>query len=301
MNQSNGNNDTYIQLHKILDDSNGSIRTYEEMFVDEEQCCSDTNSIIIAVIVVIIMTFMFGSIAFMINRNTDTPYTTNPILGYYPNMNLCSFKQNYKPFIVNNNSQLLNTFTNFNELQFEAFAVCYSNEYNIPIWTANRVKMNNENCNKRPDTPFKNAYGINVNQNDYKGHGYDRGHMTPSADLCKNSQITFDMINIAPQLPNFNRKIWASFEEWIRKNHGGSIVVTIALNKWNNENSTIIVLGSKKVLRAVGFCKIVLYENNIVKWWGCIRQLESETNFEKLLKTKEIHPKEYTSTYPIFI
>lgn len=54
---------------------------------------------------------------------------------------------------------------------------------------------------------------------DYRGSGYNRGHMVPAANCRKNVQImreSFLMSNICPQEPNFNRYYWASFERHVR-------------------------------------------------------------------------------------
>lgn len=54
---------------------------------------------------------------------------------------------------------------------------------------------------------------------DYSGSGYDRGHMTPSADrtltVAANSQ-TFYLTNMVPQAGNNNRGAWANLEEYCR-------------------------------------------------------------------------------------
>lgn len=58
-----------------------------------------------------------------------------------------------------------------------------------------------------------------VDQYDYSGSGFDRGHITPSADrtatITDNSN-TFFMTNMIPQAPNNNRGVWASFENHLR-------------------------------------------------------------------------------------
>ena len=54
---------------------------------------------------------------------------------------------------------------------------------------------------------------------DYKGSGYDRGHLAPAADF-KFSQMAMDqsfyMSNMSPQNPSFNRGIWKKLEELMR-------------------------------------------------------------------------------------
>lgn len=55
---------------------------------------------------------------------------------------------------------------------------------------------------------------------DYKGSGYDRGHLVPSADktefALQNSE-TFLLSNMSPQKPKFNRDIWKKLESAVRQ------------------------------------------------------------------------------------
>ena len=56
--------------------------------------------------------------------------------------------------------------------------------------------------------------------NDYRGSGYDRGHLVPAADQ-KGSQsdmdATFSLMNVSPQVgAGFNRDYWAKLEEFVR-------------------------------------------------------------------------------------
>ncbi len=59
-----------------------------------------------------------------------------------------------------------------------------------------------------------------VDGNDYKGSGYDRGHLVPSGDRTKSQAInsnTFLMTNIIPQAPDNNRETWRRMEEYCRQ------------------------------------------------------------------------------------
>ena len=58
-----------------------------------------------------------------------------------------------------------------------------------------------------------------VNQTEFRGSCYDRGHQIPSADRTddsKNNQMTFLMSNMTPQTPYLNRVIWAHLEQYTR-------------------------------------------------------------------------------------
>lgn len=55
--------------------------------------------------------------------------------------------------------------------------------------------------------------------NDYKGSGYDRGHLCPAADMKINKismSETFYLSNMSPQIPNFNGGIWKKLEAQVR-------------------------------------------------------------------------------------
>ena len=55
---------------------------------------------------------------------------------------------------------------------------------------------------------------------DYSGSGYDRGHFCPAADMTLNKismSESFYLSNMSPQLAGFNRGIWSSLEDQVRK------------------------------------------------------------------------------------
>lgn len=54
---------------------------------------------------------------------------------------------------------------------------------------------------------------------DYKGSGYDRGHLCPAADMTLNKTSmseTFYLSNMSPQVPEFNRGKWSTLEDQVR-------------------------------------------------------------------------------------
>ncbi|MFE4107025.1 DNA/RNA non-specific endonuclease [Almyronema epifaneia] len=58
-----------------------------------------------------------------------------------------------------------------------------------------------------------------VTPDDYRGSGFDRGHLVPSGDRTASqtdNSATFLMTNIVPQAPNNNRGPWRELEEYSR-------------------------------------------------------------------------------------
>lgn len=59
-----------------------------------------------------------------------------------------------------------------------------------------------------------------ANLDDYKGSGYDRGHLCPAGDMTLNKTSmseSFYLSNMSPQVPSFNRGIWSTMEDQARK------------------------------------------------------------------------------------
>ncbi len=58
-----------------------------------------------------------------------------------------------------------------------------------------------------------------VRPKDYRGSGYDRGHLVPSGDRTRSrleNSNTFVMSNMIPQSPSNNREVWRELEEYSR-------------------------------------------------------------------------------------
>ncbi|MUP39585.1 DNA/RNA non-specific endonuclease [Labilibaculum euxinus] len=68
----------------------------------------------------------------------------------------------------------------------------------------------------KPDT-LVSTYSAELK--DYKGNGYDRGHLCPAAAMKINQvaiKESFLMSNISPQHPGFNKGIWKELEKRVR-------------------------------------------------------------------------------------
>ncbi|MGV8828245.1 MAG: DNA/RNA non-specific endonuclease [Breznakibacter sp.] len=94
--------------------------------------------------------------------------------------------------------------------------------------------------------------------NDYKGSGYDRGHLCPAGSMKINSTAmseSFYLSNMSPQEASFNRGIWKRLEDTVREwaiNEDKIYVVTGPVFK-NNKGS----IGANKVTVPGWYYKIV--------------------------------------------
>lgn len=90
-------------------------------------------------------------------------------------------------------------------------------------WVSYRLQSNYLRSVAKRKNNFKAdplASGNVATVKDYKGSGYDRGHLCPAAAMAfkqKAMDQTFYMTNMSPQLPGFNRGIWKRLEAHVRK------------------------------------------------------------------------------------
>ncbi len=127
--------------------------------------------------------------------------------------------------ISNNNPSRANN-KNLNNLLIvkEEYILSYNCSKGIANWVGWRTNQEDLGDLSRSDdfredeSLPKNCY--QVDENDYRGSGYDRGHLMPSGDRTKSKQAnssSFLMINMLPQNPSNNREVWRELEIYSRK------------------------------------------------------------------------------------
>lgn len=111
----------------------------------------------------------------------------------------------------------------------DGYVLGHSSHDRIPYWVCEHAqkpdlagKLKRKDGNK-PD-PFKPDPKLDgfprAELKDYKGSGYDRGHMAPAGDQNRERRLkneTFYLSNMVPQIgPTYNRGIWKALEEAVR-------------------------------------------------------------------------------------
>lgn len=119
----------------------------------------------------------------------------------------------------------------------KGYALSHDSDCKIPIWVAYVITKDQEigkvdrtdDFRKDPDL----KPGERAELSDYKGKGYDRGHMAPAQDMSWDEDAmseSFLLSNMAPQVGiGFNRHIWQVLERHVRvwtKKRGELYVVT---------------------------------------------------------------------------
>lgn len=106
-------------------------------------------------------------------------------------------------------------------LQYTGMDISFNPETHIPNWVAWELTneeasaSGNREDNFRPDPYVRGCAQLS----DYRGSGYDRGHMAPAGDFKWSAQAqddTFFLTNICPQAHALNGGAWLKLEEKCR-------------------------------------------------------------------------------------
>lgn len=124
---------------------------------------------------------------------------------------------------ISSDENYLPTSTTGAIVQHQYYTLSYNERHEQAEWaahvlTAERLKMEWQD---RPDVfeadPLVRTGSATLS--DYRGSGYDRGHLVPAADMAFNKTAiaeTFYLSNMSPQARDFNKGIWKELEELTR-------------------------------------------------------------------------------------
>ena len=139
--------------------------------------------------------------------------TTNPKANADGNVNL-KYGNPSNANLKDTNNYLLE------KPQYSLSYNCQTGAANWVSWQLDRSWLGNvdrsDDFRPDPDLP-DNCYA--VRPTDYRGSGYDRGHLAPSGDRTRrqsDNSATFVMSNMIPQAPENNREVWRELEEYSR-------------------------------------------------------------------------------------
>jgi endonuclease G len=121
------------------------------------------------------------------------------------------------PRVVNPDDQII---------EHNGYTLSYNETHEQANWVFYRMDSTDIKCETEDKARRKNNFKEDntvetgsATLKDYKGSGYDRGHLKASADeSCDQTQMdeTFYMSNISPQTPGLNRGGWKKLENEVR-------------------------------------------------------------------------------------
>ena len=107
-------------------------------------------------------------------------------------------------------------------IKHTGYTLSYNEEYELPAYVAYELTKDEVLGGEERSDSFKADDSVRTGSaelDDYRGSGYDRGHMAPAADFKWSEEAmsdTFYLSNMCPQDPSFNRGIWAELEAVVR-------------------------------------------------------------------------------------
>lgn len=158
---------------------------------------------------------------------------------------------------------------------------CYALDYDCrtknAYWVYERITSESLNGNVDRKNSFKEDPAIpelfRSSLNDYKGSGFDRGHLAPAANHKESQEAmadTFFLSNMSPQVPEFNRGYWSKLEKHVRdltKNYSIVEVFTGPLYLPEVDENGLRwvkyqVIGKNDVAVPTHFFKVLVLENS---------------------------------------
>lgn len=147
-------------------------------------------------------------------------------------------------------------------IQHTGFTLSYNSQWKVANWVGYELTRGETGGKEKRTNKFvvdPKVKGATATDNDYRGSGYDRGHLAPAADMAWSNTAmkeSFYFSNMTPQAPNLNRGIWKSLEDKTRKwAERDSAIIVICGPVMNDTRKTI---GKNKVLVPTQFYKVIL-------------------------------------------
>jgi endonuclease G, mitochondrial len=176
----------------------------------------------------------------------------------------------------------------------EGYVLQHSSRDKIPIWVCEGIAPDQLSGSlTRADAFHADTLlpaGERAELADYKGSGYDRGHLAPAADQTKDARLkreTFFLSNMSPQVPQLNQQIWKALEEKARSwllARGGGYVITGSLFYDPAEDVPgtadglipFAEIGKGKVAVPTHFYKIVISKDQAGRWQAIAFVMENK-------------------------
>ena len=166
------------------------------------------------------------------------------------------FSQEFVDFLPTNNGELIH---------HSYYSLSYSEQHEQAEWVFYEIKKERVlGLVSRIDN-FRSDENISTNSatiSDYKGLGFDRGHLVPAADMSFNYTAmseSFLLSNMSPQNTSFNRGIWKKLEGLVRSWGTNSSIYVVTGPILNSCNSYI---GTNNVCVPNYFYKVIYNPEN---------------------------------------
>ncbi|MGY8950994.1 MAG: DNA/RNA non-specific endonuclease [Flavobacteriales bacterium] len=166
------------------------------------------------------------------------------------------FSQEVSNFLPTNNGELVH---------HSYYSLSYSEQHEQAEWVFYEINSNTTLGQVKRTNNFRSDNLISANSaslSDYKGSGFDRGHLAPAADMSFNyiaMSESFLLSNMSPQNASFNRGVWKKLESLVR-NWGTNSSIYVVTGPILNSCSTSI--GGNNICVPNYFYKVIYDPQN---------------------------------------
>jgi endonuclease G len=166
------------------------------------------------------------------------------------------FSQEVSNFLPTNNGELIH---------HSYYSLSYSEQHEQAEWVFYEINSNTTLGQVRRTNNFRSDNLISTNSaslSDYKGSGFDRGHLAPAGDMSFSTTAmseSFLLSNMSPQNASFNRGVWKKLESLVR-NWGTNSSIYVVTGPILNSCSTSI--GGNNVCVPNYFYKVIYDPQN---------------------------------------
>ena len=153
------------------------------------------------------------------------------------------------------------------KVQYPSYSALWDSRLQIPTLVRYSLCPGDiGNVSREPSWRFRADLPTSVmwaRHEDYNNSGYDRGHLCAAADRsanCVSMRQTFQMSNICPQVPAFNRGIWKKTEVMARHlaSHFASVRIMV-MPIFFDKDTTFI--GHSQIAVPHAFLKVIYNTN----------------------------------------
>jgi endonuclease G, mitochondrial len=167
------------------------------------------------------------------------------------------------PFVFSCNAQEVSNYLPQSDgelVHHNYYSLSYNETAEQSNWVFYEINSNTTLGQVSRTDDFRSDEKISTNSatiSDYKGSGFDRGHLAPAGDMSFNYTAmskSFYMSNMSPQHPSFNRGIWKKLEGLVRSWGTNSSIYVVTGPVLNSCNSYI---GTNNVCVPNYFYKVI--------------------------------------------
>ena len=125
--------------------------------------------------------------------------------------------------VIRENLELPASIPGHQIVRHTGYTLSYNEQYEQADWVAYELTSEKLNATVSRKDNFREDPSIltgSAHLQDYRGSGYDRGHLANSQDFCWSEQAnddTFFMSNMTPQIHGFNAGLWLNCEKAVRE------------------------------------------------------------------------------------